>query len=134
MFQDLLFIFWTHLKKTLLVAAYISQFNQKILRGLFKYFMVDLLSAGICTQFVRAKCLTTLVHSSASCHNRVVSYAIVSAYICILSSSIAPLWFEILLKIKRRCAIETSLLNPPNHWLSYFSLNYRGPLGCWFSF
>ena len=61
------------------VVAYISQFNQKILRGLFKYFMVDLLSAGICTQFVRAKCLTTPVHSSASCHNRVVSYAIVSA-------------------------------------------------------
>ena len=66
-------------KNNILVVAYISQFNQKILRGIFKYFIVDLLSAGIYTQFVRAKCLTTPVHSSASCHNRVVSYAIVSA-------------------------------------------------------
>ena len=68
--------------------------------------MVVLLPTGICTQFVRDKCLITPVHSSASCHNRVVRYAIVSAPIHICIEFIN--WgFEILLKIKRSCAIET---------------------------
>ena len=26
----------------------------------------------------------------------------------------------------------TSLLNPPNPWLTYFSLNFNGPFGIWF--